>query len=397
MKCKIPKKFNVSFEGKGGKAQSKSAVTTGYCTNGVPCLNTKELNRKNVIENSGGKLSKLLLNGVRNTIKMKQKKPKQQANINVLSNNGENLGTKTLKTIGISISNLFKPSKRIGRKDYDYTTIDPKNHITDIYLPPEFKLVEKKSPFVTPTTCRPDVTNASERISRTCHPKIVTRKTCLNLGVYSGMLTRCSPPPTTFTPICMSPRKTQPSMGVNAKHLKNMRSVNGQFGGAQSVTSLVSQCYDSNSGARPTDETYILNSTTNNSLLAEQTIAQFKPNVKEDSRGIYENVSFIQKSTTVNKTFVVDVSNGKISQNDLDISGYNFEKYLVRGDSPDETNSSPETTFVSMTNPTPVAKFSIQSRYKKLKRRSNESCSKLINLDSLVDYESNLENYISDV
>lgn len=399
LKSKKLKTFDVSFEDKSKKTQN--AVTTGYCTNETPFLKRKELNRKIDLNTSGGKLTKILLQGVRKTI---QKKPKQQANLNVCSNN-DNLGKNTLKTIGVSIGNFFKPIKRIGRKEPDSITIDPKDHITDIFFPDECKFRKNsKLPLdmlVTPTNSRTVDKKASEGISRTCQPRIVTTKTCSNLSSYPGLITRYTPPSQSL--MCTSPRKKQPSMGVDAKVLKNLRTLKG----TPSLMSLDSN--DLNLG--PSDLYDVSHSTnilaSNNYCILDQTIT--KTSFKDDNRDIYENISFIEKFTTFDTTYIVDSKNGKTSQNDLDINVYSsFDKYLVRSivdessaeNSPEMEYLNTSNATIRLMNPTPFVKFSTQSRYQKLKNRSAESSSsslKLKSLDSLVDYEFNFDSYDSDL
>ena len=123
MKFRITKKVkNVEtiFSDKKTALLNDKYVSTGYCSNGTPFLNKKEVPllqyRKNA-NDSGGNLTKNLLHTVKNPIKMKHTaKVKQASNMKT-----SNMGSNTLKSIGVSLGNLFKTSVRMKPAIYYLT------------------------------------------------------------------------------------------------------------------------------------------------------------------------------------------------------------------------------------------------------------------------------------
>ncbi len=102
------------------KVLNEKYVSTGYCSSGTPYINKKEVPllkeeppKQTVkaaadLNTSAGSFSpKNLLYRLKNTTKMKHKS-KQASNAL-----GGNMGSKTLKSVGVSFGNLFKPSVRI--------------------------------------------------------------------------------------------------------------------------------------------------------------------------------------------------------------------------------------------------------------------------------------------
>jgi hypothetical protein len=101
------------------KVLNEKYVSTGYCSNGTPYINKKEvpilkdeppketIKTANLNTSVGSNSPKNLLYRLKNTTKMKHKSKQASSAL------GGNMGSKTLKSVGVSFGNLFKPSVRI--------------------------------------------------------------------------------------------------------------------------------------------------------------------------------------------------------------------------------------------------------------------------------------------